>query len=198
MTTRGDGLRERDRYGRASLREQLGGELQSLRRSRWLIVILALLVGGAAFLLITRPQVVRVTGLAAGDCLYIHAADAVEDPPGRRIGTDSAVVEALYEAGAERASCDMSHSHEVAAVPEFEENAVAPFPGAGALTERLRATCEAAFTAFVGRAPDGSEYDLVIAVPPEAAWTDGIRIGACLVGRDDGEFMAGRAQGSGR
>jgi hypothetical protein len=198
MTRRGDGLRERDRYGRASLREQLGDEVRALRGQPWLILVITLIVGGAAILLITRPQVVRVPALVAGDCLYIHAADAKDDPPGRRIGTDTGVVIALYEAGAERASCDMSHSHEVAAVPAFEENAVAAYPGSGTLTDRIRDTCATAFTAYVGRAPDASEFDLVIAVPPEPAWTDGIRLGACLVNRDDGEFMGNRAAGSGR
>ena len=198
MTTRGDGLRERDRYGRASLREQLAGEVEALRGQRWLMVVIALLVGGAAILLIARPQVVRVPALATGDCLYIHAPDAEQDLPGRRIGTDTGVVTALYEAGAERASCDLSHSHEVAAVPAFEENAVAPYPGSGALTDRLRGPCEAAFTAYVGRPPAGSEFDLVIAVPPEPAWTAGIRLGACLVNRHDGDFMGNRAGGSGR
>jgi hypothetical protein len=198
MTTRGDGLRERDRYGRASIRERLGDELQALRGQPWLILVIALILGGAAILLITRPQVVRVPALAAGDCLYIHASDAKEDPPGRPIGTDTGVIAALYEAGAERASCDLSHSHEVAAVPAFEENAVAPYPGSGTLTDRIRETCAAAFTAYVGRTPDASELDLVIAVPPEPAWTDGIRLGACLVNRDDGAFMGSRAAGSGR
>jgi len=160
--------------------------------------VLVLVVGGAGVLLVLRPQVVRVPALATGDCLYIRAADAQNDLPGRRIGTDTGVIAALYEAGAERASCDLSHSHEVAAVPEFPENALAPYPGPGALTDRLRDTCESAFAAYVGRPSAGSAFDLVIAVPPEGAWTDGIRLGACLVNRHDGDFMADRAGGSGR
>ena len=199
MTMRGDGLRERDRYGRASLSEQLAGELHALRGQPWLILVLLFVVGGGVVLLLLRPQVVKVTSIATGDCLYIRSADANSQGagPGRRIGTDTGVILALYEDGAERASCDMSHSHEVAAVPRFAENAVAPYPGSGALTDRLRASCEAAFQAYVGRPSDGSAFDLVIAVPPEDAWTNGIRVGACLVGRGDGEFLAKHARGSG-
>ena len=197
MSRRGDGLRERDRYGRASLVEQLGGELNALRRHPGVMLVAVLVLGGAAILVLTRPQVVRVTGLAAGDCLYIHAADAQEDPPGRRIGTDSSVVDALYGTGAERASCDMSHSHEVASAWSFEENAVAPYPGFGALSDRRLADCEAAFAAYVGRPSRGSPLDLLVAVPTEAAWDDGIRAGACLVESRDGNFLLSRAQGSG-
>ena len=199
MSTRGDGLRERDRYGRASLSEQLAGELKALRGQPWLLLVLLFVVGGGVVLLLLRPQVVQVTSIAAGDCLYIRSGDADSQGvgTGRRIGTDTGVILALYENGAERASCDLSHSHEVAEVPRFAENAVATYPGSAALTDRLRARCQAAFQAYVGRPVEGSAFDLVIAVPPEEAWTNGIRRGACLVGRADGEFMEQHARGSG-
>jgi hypothetical protein len=198
VTRRGDGLRERDRYRRASIGEQLAGELRALRTHPGIALVAVLIVGGAAFLVLTRPQAVRVTALATGDCLYIHAADAQDDPPGRRIGTDTAIVDALYAGGAERASCDLSHSHEVAGRWTFEENAVAPYPGAGTLTDRRLAACEAAVAAYVGHPLEGSAFDVVVAVPTDAAWKDAIRSGACLVERRDGQFMDGRARGSGR
>jgi hypothetical protein len=200
MTTRGDGLRERDRYGRASLREQLGGELHALRRHPGVILVAVLVLGGGAALALTRPQIVQATGLAVGDCLYIHAADAQTDPgsSGRRIGSDSSVVDALYATGAERASCEMSHSHEVAAVWKEDGNAAAPYPGAGQLASLHLAACQAAFQTYVGHAVDGSELDVVVAVPTEAAWSDAVRSGACLVEQADGGFLSSRAQGSGR
>jgi hypothetical protein len=200
MTTRGDGLRERDRYGRASLREQLVGELRALRRHPGVILVAVLVFGGGAALLLTRPQIVQATGLAVGDCLYIHAADAQTDPgsSGRRIGSDSAVVDALYADGAERASCDMSHSHEVAAVWREDGNAAAPYPGAGELAGMHLDACKAAFAAYVGHPVDGSALDFVVAVPTEGAWSNAVRSGACLVDQADGGFLSGRAQGSGR
>jgi hypothetical protein len=198
MTTRGDGLRERDRYGRASLREQLGGELRALRGQPGLILVLGLVIGGGAFLVLSRPQLLRVTDLATGDCLYIRAADAVmEAPPGRRIGSDAAVVDALYATGAERAACDMSHSHEVAGRWQFEDLAAVPYPGAGALQDRRLADCQAAFAAYVGHPAQGSQFEFVVAVPTEDAWNDAIRAGACLVERNDGGFMDRPARGSG-
>ena len=200
MTTRGDGLRERDRYGRASIGEQLAGELHALRRHPGVILVAVLVFGGGAVLALTRPQLVDVNGLAVGDCLYVHAADAQNDPgtTGRRIGTDSAIVDSLYSSGAERASCDMSHSHEVAAVWKEDGNAAAPYPGADQLSRVHLAACQAAFEAYVGHPVDGSELDFVVAVPTEGAWSDAVRSGACLVEQADGGFLSSRAQGSGR
>ena len=87
-----DGRRERDRYPRASLREQLGNELRALLGSTPLVVLLLVLVGGWLVLTFTRPEVVVVGQLAAGDCLYIRAGDADTDTPtGRAIGSDGAV-----------------------------------------------------------------------------------------------------------
>lgn len=196
MTTRGDGLRERDRYRRASIAEQLGGELHALRGHPGIILVAVLVLGGGAVLAVLRPQVVQVTALAAGDCLYVHAADAQADGPGRQIVTDTAIVDGLYAAGAERASCGLSHSHEVAATFVLEENAVASYPGAGVLDERQLAACEAAVAAYVGHPLEGSAFDVLVAVPTEDAWTDAIRTGACLVERRDGRFMDQRARGS--
>ncbi len=190
--------RERDRYRHASLREQLGGELASLRRHPGVVLVLVLLFGGWLFLQLTKPPFLHVDQLAAGDCLYIHAADADTDTPnGRPAGTSSAAVDALYLQGAERAPCDGSHSHEVILQTVFPDAPGTAHPGSAVLTGRNRAACEAAFTGHVGRPSDGSALELVVAVPPENAWTAGVRAAPCLVGSLDGHFLTGPAKGSG-
>jgi hypothetical protein len=198
LTAMPDDRRERDRYGRASLGEQLGGELRSLRRNPALIILLIVLGGGWLFLTISRPEEVRIGNLKAGDCLYIHAADA--DPQaasGRMIGSDGAVTTALFEEGAERASCDLSHSHEVADAWILDDPVGSPYPGQAELANRYRARCESAFAAYVGHPVDGSIYGLTIAVPTPAAWERGAIAAACLVSQGDGTYLHDRAGGSG-
>lgn len=194
-----DERRERDRYARASLREQLGDELRAFLGNTPLVILVVVIVGGWLVLNVTRPESVVIGQLAPGDCLYIRAADADTDTPGgRAIGSDAAVVSALYDAGAERAPCDASHSHEVADAWVLEDDLVAPYPGQAELTNRERARCEAAFERHVGRAEAGSALALTIAVPPPAAWEDGARAAACLVAARDGSFLLAPAQGSNR
>ncbi len=197
MSWRGDPPPERKRYQRASLAEQLRGELRALRRHPGVLLTAVLVLGGGIILNLVRPQDVTIGALAAGDCLYIRAEDAARDlDPGRPIGSDAAAIRTLYAIGAERASCDLSHSHEVISATAFPEPAGAVYPGEAALVDRLG--CAAGFTAYVGHAPEGSELELVVAVPDEAAWDATSRVGACLVARRDGEFLSGRAKGSGR
>jgi hypothetical protein len=191
--------RERDRYARASLREQAGDALAELRAHPGVIALLVFLVGGWLVLTITRPPVVQVAGLASGDCLYIHAPDADTDSPiGRPAGTSTAAVAALYGEGAERAACDASHSHEVLVAILFPDADGTPYPGGPALEARWAAPCAEAFTRWVGVEPERSELEVVLAVPSETAWDDGTRAGACLVARADGQFLGGSAKGSGR
>jgi hypothetical protein len=108
------------------------------------------------------------------------------------------VIDGIVRAGAERAPCDLSHGHEVAAAFFLDDLATADYPGATALDSRQRPMCEAAFTAYVGRPSEGSTLELTVVVPDAAAWADGRRAGACLVSNADGTFMSGRAGGSGR
>ena len=148
----------------------------------------------------TRPQPFHVGEARAGDCLYIHATDAdTGNNGGRAIGSDGAVISALFLGGAERAACDASHSHEVAdawVLGWATDNVV--LPAQGELTQREQARCEAAFAAFVGRASEGSSLALTVAVPPPGSWADGSRVAVCLVGNRDGTFLAGHAAGSAR
>jgi hypothetical protein len=147
---------------------------------------------------LATPASVNVRDLQAGDCLYIHAADADRDSPtGRPAGSSTSAVAALYSDGAERAPCDGSHSHEVVLQTTLADAAGTEYPGANVLLERTRAACEAAFTGYVGHPPEGSALELIVAVPPDASWTDGVRAAPCLVGDPKGQFLLKPAKGSG-
>ena len=191
--------RERDRYARASFREQAGDLVASARRHPGLVLVMVLVLGGGVLLNLWTPAPVDVRDLQAGDCLYIHAADADTDSPtGRPAGSSTSAVSALYAQGAEEAPCDGSHSHEVLLQTTLADGAGTEYPGANALVERTRAACEAAFTGYVGRSPEDSALELIVAVPPDASWTDGVRAAPCLVGDADGQFLLTPAKGSGR
>ena len=192
-------VRERDRYARASWREQLAGEVKTLRAHPGVMAILVVLFGGWLFLTITRPPVVHPGDLRVGDCLYIHATDADTDSPtGRPAGTATAAVASLYNKGAERAGCGGSHSHEVVATFVVPAAPGAPYPGSATLLDARAADCSAAFAAWVGRDEQGSTLEPVLAMPPQAAWDAGERAGACLIASRDGQFLTGSAKGSGR
>lgn len=191
-------VRERDRYARASLREQAGDVATELRAHPGVMLLIVALVGGWLFFTLTKPVYVQVAGLRPGDCLYIHAPDADTDSPtGRPAGTATGAVAALYGQGSERAACDGSHSHEVLAVFVEEAAADAAYPGGATLIRAREADCTAAFTAWVGRPPEGSVLEPVLAVPDETSWGKGVRAGACLVARADGQFIGVPARGSG-
>jgi hypothetical protein len=194
-----DDRREREKYGRASIREQLAGEVASLLDNTPLVILITVLVGGWLVLTLSQPEVLAVGELAPGDCLYIRAADANTDPGGLRvIGSELAAIDALFRAGGERAPCDASHSHEVADAWILEDSLVAPYPGQAALTIREQARCEAAFERHVGRPSDGSALALTVALPPEGAWEEGARVGACLVSERTGAFLTSPARDSAR
>jgi hypothetical protein len=191
--------RERDRYARASLREQAADQLAELRAHPGVVALLVVIAGGWLFFTLTKPVYVQVADLAVGDCLYIHAPDADTDSPtGRPAGTASGAVAALFGQGSERAACDGSHSHEVLSVFAEAGGAGAPYPGRPTLLRSREAACTAAFTAWVGRPPEDSVLEPVLAVPDETAWGKGIRAGACLLASADGQFLPGSAKGSGR
>ena len=148
--------RERDRYAHASLREQAGDLVASLRRHPGAVAIIAIVLGGWLVLNLATPAPVDVRDLQAGDCLYIHAADADTDSPtGRPAGSSTSAVAALYSQGAEKAPCDGSHSHEVILQTTLADGAGTEYPGANALVERTRSACEVAFAEYVGRPPAG-------------------------------------------
>ena len=187
---------ERDKYRRASLREQWGDELRKFLGSTPLVALVVALVGGWLVLQLTRPQVLRVPEVRAGDCLYIRSADA--DPDLHPIGTESGILLVLFEQSAERAPCDASHSHEVADAWLLEGAAGAAGIGRSELTLAQEARCEAAFEAHVGHAVEGSTLRLTTGVPTERSWDAGIRTAVCLVSNADDTFLSAPARGAGR
>jgi len=188
---------ERERYQRASVGEQLRDEIANLRRQPKVLLLLGVLIGGFLVLRLLEPAVVQVEDLATGDCIYVPVPGGGEVGSTRPIGSTVDIVYGLLQAGAERASCDGSHSHEVAGVIRFDDPASTAYPGEGTLVERERSGCTAAFTTYVGRPPEGSTFELTIAVPRDVDWDAGRRAGVCLVNRADGAFLDRRAGGSG-
>lgn len=189
--------REHDRYPHVSVAGQALDELRNLRRHPVLLLLLGLILLGGVVLRVLEPAVVQVEGLAVGDCIYVPtpAADDIETT--RPLGTATEVVSGLFRAGAERASCDGPHGHEVAGLLALTEPAETAYPGQAALIERTTAACEAAFAEYVGHPAAGSRYELTIAVPRLDDWDAGRRAGACLVSSPDRTFLPSRAGGSG-
>lgn len=192
-----DERRENDRYRRQSLFEQAVDELRGMRRHPRIMAVLGVIVLGGVVLQLAQPQVIRLEDLRAGDCIYIPTPSGGQVDSARAIGTSAEAANGLVQAGAERAPCDGSHSHEVAAAFVLADPSGTPFPGPGVLEERQRATCEAAFATYIGHAVAGSRFDLTVVVPTQVAWEAGRRAGACIVSNTDATFMASRAGGSG-
>jgi hypothetical protein len=195
---------ERARYGRKSLREQLGDVIGWIAIHR---VATAMVVGFLAVgLLLAGTQGLQVdpASLAVGDCLYVRTDAAQGDD--RPIGDEHDVALTLLAGGAERASCAVSHGHEVSAIVT---PAVLPTPSPGATPALLDATsiravtgplCNAAFAGYVGHALDGSRYATFPVVPDAggaAAWLNDGRRTICLVARADGQWMDHPARASG-
>ena len=189
---------ENERYQHASLIDQALDELRNLVRNPKVLLVLVILVAGLVGLVLIQPSVVQLEGLRAGDCIYVPIPGHDVTGGDRPAGQTTEVVDGLIRAGAERASCDMSHGHEVAAAFVLADPLGAPYPGTGALRDRQGPACEAAFESYVGRPSAGSALELIVVVPDAAAWDKGRRSGACLVGNVDGTFLSGRAGGSAR
>ncbi len=194
----GDDRPENERYAHASLVDQAIDELRNLARSPKVLLILILLVAGYVGLVVIQPSVVQLEGLRAGDCIYVPIPGNDPLTGARPIGTSTQFVDGLIRAGAERAPCELSHGHEIAAVFSFPDAPGTPYPGEPALVARQQAACDAAFEAYVGRPAASSALDLTVVVPNVDTWNAGRRAGACLVSNADGSFLSGRAGGSGR
>ncbi|HSL33212.1 MAG TPA: septum formation family protein [Candidatus Limnocylindrales bacterium] len=187
--------RERDRYRRASLREQVGDALHAFWGDPLARFITIVLLGGLLVLRLLTPEIVPFSALQAGDCVYLR-------PPGptdmttsvKPVPATSADLQA-YDA-AERAQCDLSHSHEVSDAFSVGEPGTA-YPGLAALVDANQPRCDTAFEPYVGRALEGSAHATALAVPGEAAWAAGARHGVCFVYNADRSLLDHPARGSG-
>lgn len=124
--------------------------------------------------------------MRVGDCLYVRVP-ANQDPD-QPVGQPEDVATALLHGGAERASCDASHGHEV--------SAVIPLDAFNDARAEAQARCAAAFEPYVGRPPTGSIYTTFAAIPAAGAGNAG-QLVVCLVARADGAWMDHAARASG-
>jgi hypothetical protein len=183
---------ERDRYGRASLVEQLGDAVRAFWRNRTARMVAIAVLGALLVYRLITPEFATLGELRAGDCLFIRG-------PGLMMGLEepSTARQRLQSEGAELAPCTGSHGHEVSAVIRLPEPPGTPYPGEAALIER-HLDCEDVFEQYVGRPLAGSVHDTMAVVPNEAGWNRGERGAACLVFLRSGDFSGQPAQGSGR
>jgi hypothetical protein len=189
--------RERIHYRYATRREQLVELWTDFLANRPLQLALAAILFVLVTLRILTPETVGFASLQAGQCLFVRTSAANALIADRPIGEDDEVRATLRSQGAEIASCDLSHSHEVAGAGDLPDGPDVEYPGGAALVERETPACEAAFEAHVGRTIDESTYEPLVVVPDTGDWREGDRSYACLVQRADGRFMDHRAAGSG-
>lgn len=184
--------RERDRYPRMTLRDQLD-ELVDWVRGHSLVVLAALIVAVYVVTqIILPPASARPEDLRVGDCLYIRTTATSDLAPGvRPIGEPAAVGLSLLGGGADQTGCSASHGHEVSAVIDLTEQ-----PPASPLSASLDRACEGVFGSYVGRDLGSSMYGTFAVVPDDAHWDAGIHRAVCLVARADGQWMTHAARGS--
>lgn len=168
------GERERDRYGHQSWRERLAEIPAGIRAHPRIALVAAVFIVGWAIMLLLRPTYVTLDDVAAGDCLYIRPNASVDE-------------------FAERASCTVSHSHEVLSVAILGAAGDA-FPEIDALSSQGEA-CAAALAAITGEAGADPTLTTSFVSPSEPAWAAGVRRGACLAHRVDGGFLTAPVSG---
>lgn len=187
--------RERDRYGRASLGEQIREGFLGFWRNRAARLVTAFFLGGFLVLRLLTPAVVPFDALRTGDCVYLR-------PPGPADLTTSVqpvpatTRELVAYTAAERADCNLSHSHEVSDSFTVGEDGAAD-PGVDALRAAHQSRCDAALEAYIGSDREGSPYATVLAVPGTMTWADGARYGVCFVFNADRTLLDHHARGSG-
>lgn len=205
-------MREIDRYQKATLREQLLELFGWFRTHKAVGAILVVFAIGWIVQIAAPPRPADPADLAVGDCLYARTGSSMDvGPTARPIGAPADVEAVVLAGDAERASCSLSHGHEVSAVVALgapgssvagDPGSVAPTPagtGAAAMTgirAFVQARCDAAFEAYVGRPATGSIFETFGAVPTLERWQAGERTAICLVARRDGQWMGSPARGS--
>jgi hypothetical protein len=187
--------RERDRYRRTPLWEQVRDELVGIWRNRTARIVIVVLLAAFALSRFLEPPVVSLGELAVGDCVYLRAPGQSNDAT-EAIQVPATPADLQIIGIGERASCDLSHSHEVSAAFTVGQPA-APYPGLDALLAEHSARCDEAFEAYVGHPMAGSAYATALAVPSTDLWQTGARYGICFVFNADRTFMNHRAHGSG-
>jgi hypothetical protein len=187
--------RERDRYRRASWGEQLREAFLGFWRNRTARIVAAIILSGALIMRLLTPDLVSLAGLAVGDCLYLRPPGAPDPAAPLRIAGTPAALE-QYDA-AERASCDLSHSHEASAVFIVGGPGDA-FPGRTSLLTVASSRCDSSFEPFIGRPANMSRYATAAWIPNADTWHDGVRTAACLVFDATLGLLASRARGSNR
>lgn len=185
--------RERDRYPRMTLRDQLEELLDWLRGHRGLVLVLLVVAVYVVTQLILPSPTARPQDLSVGDCLFVRTSASSEVGPGvRPIGDAAAVGVSLMSGGADRAGCDASHGHEVSAIIDLTER-----PPTSPSSSALDIACGDVFESYVGRPLGSSMYETYAVVPGATQWDAGIHLAICLVARADGQWMTQPARGSG-
>jgi uncharacterized RmlC-like cupin family protein len=179
--------RERDRYGRKSIGEQVDDLVEwfPAHRTASLVILVFLAIGVAVFAWPRSSASVR--DLRVGDCLYIPTGTPADDV--RPIGDERSVTQTLFGDGAQQAGCDASHGHEVSAIVDFA--------AVGYVFAEAEVRCGQVFEAFVGHPLAGSIYATFAAVPSDQQQLAGATRAICLVARSDGHWMDHPARGSG-
>lgn len=178
---------ERSRYGRRSLREQVGEAIAWPGNHRFASGVILVIIIGAVLLSATAGFFADPRQLAVGDCLFVRLGTTQDEV--QPIGAPDAVVQAVIAGNAEVAGCSASHGHEVSALVDLGSLHY--------LLSEAQVACRAAFPGYVGHALDGSLYTTFPAIPTAEAQAAGARNAICLVARSDEQWMDHPARGSG-
>jgi hypothetical protein len=195
--------RESDRYPKATLRQQVEDFIGWFPAHRNGTTAIVLVVGLLILWRLLTSSPVRLEDLRTGDCLFVRttAATAVVDPGP---GDPASVRQAVLAGGAEHASCDLSHSHEVTGMVDLAGEGAAPgAPPAydpPVLLAAAEDACAPTLATYVGLAPGAAStaYTGFAVIPDARSWERGGRTAACLLASADGRFLAGPAHGTGR
>lgn len=194
---------ERARYGRKGLGERVEDAIAWPGSHRFATGVIVVVVVGALLIAAAQGRFERPRDLAAGDCLYVPTAAALDPISTRPIGDAGAVELVVVAGGAQKAGCGASHGHEVSAIVTGPDPSLPRETGIGTIFDRdaihrlTRPLCEAAFAGYVGHSLDGSAFVTFPAVPEAPEWIAGGRRTICLVARNDGTWMDHPARSSG-
>jgi len=197
--------RESDRYPKATLRQQAEDFVGWFPAHRNGTAAIAIVVGLAVLYRVLTPSVVGLDDLRAGDCLFVRTASAIS-PLDASPGAPASVRQAILSGGAEEASCDLSHSHEVSGLVDLDDHDDADAAGAPpaydpvALLARAEDACAGQLPGYLGLPPGATSAAWVgfAVIPDERLWERGARVAACLVTSADGRFPTTPARDAGR